>query len=90
MVTFTIDRQEVQGEEGQTILEVAQAAGVEIPTLCYHKLLSPYGACRLCVVEVVAGGRPGLQTSCTYPIEEGLEVLTRSPAVIEARRVVLG
>ncbi len=90
MVTFTIDRQEVQGEEGQTILEVAQAAGVEIPTLCYHKLLSPYGACRLCVVEVVAGGRPGLQTSCTYPIEEGLEVLTRSPAVVEARRVVLG
>jgi heterodisulfide reductase subunit A len=90
MVTFTIDKQEVQGEEGQTILKVAQAAGIEIPTLCYHELLSPYGACRLCVVEVVAGGRPGLQTSCTYPIEEGLEVLTRSPAVIEARRVVLG
>jgi len=90
MVTFTIDKQEVQGEEGQTILEVAQEAKIEIPTLCYHKLLSPYGACRMCVVEVVAGGRPGLQTSCTYPIEEGLEVLTRSPAVIEARRVVLG
>jgi heterodisulfide reductase subunit A len=90
MVTFTIDELEVRGEEGQTILEVAQAAGIEIPTLCYHKLLSPYGACRLCVVEVIAGGRPGLQTSCTYPIEEGLEVLTRSPAVIEVRRVVLG
>jgi heterodisulfide reductase subunit A len=90
MVTFTIDKQEVQGEEGQTILEVAQEAGIEIPTLCYHKLLSPYGACRLCVVEIVAGGRPGLQTSCTYPIGEGLEVLTRSPAVIEARKMVLG
>jgi heterodisulfide reductase subunit A len=90
MVTFTIDKQEVQGEEGQTILEVAQEAKIEIPTLCYHKLLSPYGACRMCVVEVVAGGRPGLQTSCTYPIEEGLEVLTRSPAVVEARRVILG
>ena len=90
MITFTIDGQEVQGKEGQTILEVAQEAGIEIPTLCYHKLLSPYGACRLCVVEVVAGGRPGLQTSCTHPIEEGLQVLTRSPAVIEARKMVLG
>jgi heterodisulfide reductase subunit A len=69
---------------------VARENGIEIPTLCYHPLLEPYGACRLCVVEIVAGGRPGLQTSCTYPIEEGLEVLTRSPSVIEARRVILG
>jgi heterodisulfide reductase subunit A len=90
MVTITIDGQKVQGEEGQTILQVARAAGIEIPTLCYHPLLSPYGACRLCVVEVVANGRLGLQTSCTYPIEEGLEVLSRSPSVVEARRMVLG
>jgi heterodisulfide reductase subunit A len=90
MATLIIDRQEVHAEEGQTILEVARENGIEIPTLCYHPLLEPYGACRLCVVEIVAGGRPGLQTSCTYPIEEGLEVLTRSPSVIEARRVILG
>jgi len=90
MVTITIDGQKVQGEKGETILQVARRAGFEIPTLCYHPLLSPYGACRLCVVEVVANGRLGLQTSCTYPIEEGLEVLSRSPSVVEARRVVLG
>jgi heterodisulfide reductase subunit A len=90
MATLIIDRQELHAEEGQTILEVARENGIEIPTLCYHPLLEPYGACRLCVVEIVAGGRPGLQTSCTYPIEEGLEVLTRSPSVIEARRVILG
>jgi len=90
MVTFTIDGQKVQGEEGQTILEVARENGIEIPTLCYHPLLEPFGACRLCVVEIVAGGRPGLQTACTYPIGEGLEVLTHSPRVIEARKVVLG
>ncbi len=90
MVTFTIDGQEVQGEEGQTILEVAQQVGIEIPTLCYHPLLTPYGGCRLCTVEIVARGRTGLQTACTYPAEEGLEVLTRSPGVVEARKVILG
>jgi len=90
MITLIIDGQELHGEEGQTILEVARENGIEIPTLCYHPLLEPYGACRLCVVEIVAGGRPGLQTACTYPIAEGLEVLTRSPSVVEARRVILG
>jgi len=90
MVTLSIDGQKAQGEEGQTILEVARKAGMEIPTLCHHPLLSPYGACRLCVVEVVANGRLGLQTACTYPIEEGLEILTRSPSVVEARKAVLG
>jgi len=90
MITITINGQEIQAEEGQTVLEVAKANGIEIPTLCYHPLLEPYGGCRLCIVEIVAGGRPGLQTSCTYPAEEGLEVLTRSPSVIEARKMVLG
>jgi heterodisulfide reductase subunit A len=90
MVTLSIDGQRLEGEEGQTILEVARESGIEIPTLCYHPLLEPYGACRLCVVEVVANGRLGLQTACTYPIEEGLEVLTRSSSVVKARKVVLG
>jgi heterodisulfide reductase subunit A len=90
MITLTIDGQKLQGEEGQTILDVAQKAGIEIPTLCHHPVLSPYGACRLCVVEIVANGRLGLQTACTYPIEEGLELLTRSPKVLSARKAVLG
>jgi heterodisulfide reductase subunit A len=90
MVTLIIDGQKVQAEEGQTILEVAQQVGIEIPTLCYHPLLMPYGGCRLCTVEIVAGGSPGLQTACTYPVEEGLEVLTHSSSVIEARKMILG
>ncbi len=90
MVTLIIDGQEIQAEEGQTILEVARQAGIEIPTLCYHPLLEPFGACRLCVVEVIRRGRSRLETSCTHPAWDGLEVKTRSPAVIEARKVVLG
>ncbi len=90
MVTLTIDGQEIQAEEGQTVLEVARQAGIEIPTLCYHPLLEPFGACRLCIVEVIRRGRSRLETSCTYPAWDGLEIKTRSPVVIEARQAVLG
>jgi len=90
MITITIDGQEIQAEEGQTILEVAQANSIEIPTLCHHPLLSLYGACRLCMVEVDQRGRTSLQTSCTYPAADGLVVQTRSPSVLEARKLVLG
>ena len=58
MVNFTINDKILQVEEGRTILEVALEQGIDIPTLCYHKELTPYGACRLCLVEIVAGGRP--------------------------------
>jgi heterodisulfide reductase subunit A len=87
---MTIDRQEIQAEEGQTILEVAKANNIEIPTLCYHPLLEPYGACRLCTVEIEQRGRTSLETSCTYPAVDGLVVQTHSPAVVEARKLVLG
>ena len=90
MATLIIDGKELQAEEGQTILEVARQAGIEIPTLCYHPLLEPYGVCRLCTVEVIRRGRSRLETSCTYPAWDGLEVKTHSPAVIEARRNILG
>ena len=90
MITITIDGQEIQAEEGQTVLEIAKANGIEIPTLCYHPLLSPYGACRLCTVEVAQLGRISLQTACTYPAVDGLTVQTHSPAVLEARKLVLG
>jgi len=90
MATLIIDGQKVQAKEGQTVLEVAREAGIEIPTLCYHPLLEPFGACRLCTVEVIRHGRSRLETSCTYPAWDGLEIKTRSPAVIEARKVILG
>ena len=89
MPTLIIDGQEVHAEEGQTILEVARENGIEIPTLCSHPLLEPYGACRLCTVEVIRRGRSRLETSCTHPAWDGLEVKTRAPAVIEARKTIL-
>lgn len=88
-ITLTMDGVQVEAEEGQTLLEVARRAGVSIPTLCYHPVLEPYGACRLCVVEVSRHGRSQIVTSCTMPAEEGQVVQTASPAVIKARRMVL-
>ena len=90
MAILTIDGQEVQAEEGQTVLEVARLAGIEIPTLCHHPLLEPFGACRLCVVEAIRRGWSRIETSCTYPAWDGLEIKTNSPPVMEARKVVLG
>jgi heterodisulfide reductase subunit A len=90
MNTLTIDGRQIQAEEGQTILEVCRKNNIEIPTLCSHPVLEPYGACRLCTVEVIRRGWPSLQTACTYPAWDGLEVNTHSAAVIEARKVVLG
>lgn len=90
MVTLTIDGQKVQAKEGQTVLEVARLAGIEIPTLCHHPLLEPFGACRLCVVEVIRRGWSRIETSCTYPAWDGLEIKTKSPPVMEARKAILG
>ncbi|NLF00700.1 MAG: 2Fe-2S iron-sulfur cluster binding domain-containing protein, partial [Anaerolineales bacterium] len=90
MATLTINGQQVHAEEGQTVLEVARQAGIEIPTLCYHPLLEPMGACRLCTVEIVQHGRSRLETACTYPAWDGLEVKTHSPAVMEVRKTLLG
>lgn len=89
VITLTIDGKKVQAEEGKTILEVATSAGIEIPTLCYHKALPPYGACRMCIVEIHEKGKSKIEASCTYPAQEGLVVLTCSEKVIKARKVVI-
>ncbi len=80
---------EVPCEEGQTILEVARWYGIDIPTLCYHEGLTPYGACRLCIVEIGSGKSARLVTSCTYPAKEGLEVRTHSKRVLQKRKDIL-
>lgn len=87
MVSITIDGQTVQVEEGQTVLTAARQAGIEIPTLCDHPDLTPHGGCRLCVVEVKGGRNP--LTSCTLPATEGLEVMTNTHELIEARKEIL-
>jgi len=89
MVNMTINGLEVTVEQGMTVLEAARFFGIPIPTLCHMEGLSPYGACRLCVVEIGTAPRSKLVASCTYPVEENLVVRTASERVLRARRVVL-
>jgi len=88
-ITVQIDGREVRAEEGTTILEAAQAAGILIPTLCHHEKLEPYGACRICTVEVETRGRTNLVAACVYPVEKNLVVRTRSPKVDRIRKTLL-
>lgn len=89
MVCLTIDGQSLEAKEGMTLLEAARSLNIHIPTLCSHPLLKPLGACRLCIVEVSNGTSSRMVTSCTYPVEEGSEVKTNSPAVLEARKMLV-
>ena len=89
MINLIINGVNASVEEGATLLEAAQFMGFPIPTLCYMEGLSPYGACRLCVVEIGEGPKAKLVSSCTYPAEEGLNVRTASSRVIRARKMVL-
>jgi NADH dehydrogenase/NADH:ubiquinone oxidoreductase subunit G len=88
-ILLRIDGKEVHAREGMTVLEAARSLGIRVPTLCYHEALTPYGACRLCVVELVSGGRKKLAASCVYPVEEGLEVITDSPEIQKARKATM-
>ena len=88
MLNFTINDKQLQVEEGKTVLEVAQEQGIKIPTLCYHKELTPYGACRLCLVEIVDGGREGLEAACVYKVADGLKVKTDTERVKRVRKIV--
>lgn len=88
MIQLTIDGKSVQTPEGRSLLEACRENNIHIPTLCYHPALQPYGACRLCMVEIQQGNRPSrLVASCTYPCEDGLQVQTSSPAVLKSRRI---
>lgn len=87
MVNLTINGKQIQAEQGTTILEAARAAGIYIPTLCYHPELRPEGACRLCMVE--ASGARSLVASCVYPVSEGMVVKTNTANVREARKTVI-
>jgi bidirectional [NiFe] hydrogenase diaphorase subunit len=89
MITVTINGLDVRVEEGSTILEAARFLGFPIPTLCHNDGLSPYGACRLCVVEIGEEPKSKLVSSCTYPVEEGLHIRTASERVVRARKMVI-
>ena len=91
MVKFMLNGAEVEADENSTLLEAIKFYGIKIPTLCYHEGLSPYGSCRLCVVEVSweKDGRSRLVTSCTYPVREGIWVRTHSTRVMKARKMLI-
>ncbi len=76
MVSLTIDGKTIQVPEGTTVLKAAEMAGVEIPTLCHHPKLVPYGGCRLCLVEVE--GARVLQPSCTLPVNNNMVIRTNT------------
>lgn len=87
MVTVKIDGIEVQVEQNSTILEAAEKAGVYIPVLCHHKVLNPFGACRICLVEVK--GSPKLMTACTTPVTDKMEVITQSDRLNRLRKTAI-
>jgi len=89
MISFRMNGLEVKVEEGSTLLDAAKFYGLEIPTLCHHEGLTPFGGCRLCVVEIGEGLRTKLVSACTYPAEEGLVVRTDSKRVWASRRMMI-
>jgi len=89
VITLKINGLDVTLEKGTTLLEAARFLGFPVPTLCHMEGLSPYGACRLCVMEVGTGEKARLVTSCSYPIQEGLVVRTASARVVRARKMIL-
>ena len=85
--TLTIDDKEISAEEGATILQVAEEAGIKIPTLCHLDGVYDIGACRLCLVELV--GTPKLLPACTTKVAEGMNIKTDSERLRKYRRMTL-
>ena len=89
MPKLLMDGQEVEVQEGATLLDAARECGIEIPTFCYHKAVPSAGACRICVVEVTAGNRTRLAPACAYPAADGIEVKTDTERVKKSRKMTL-
>ena len=83
LVNITINGRQVHAKSGQTVLEAATAAGIDIPALCHHPALPPEGACRVCLVEIEK--QRTLQPACTFPVADGLVIHTESEKVVAAR-----
>ena len=87
MVNLKINNIPVSVPEGTTLLEAAKTAGIKIPTLCYMKGINEIGACRVCVCEVK--GARSFVAACVYPVNEGMEAFTDTPAIREARKTTI-
>ena len=88
-ILLQIDEKDVKASEGMTVLEAAQTVEISIPTLCHHEKLDPYGACRICTVEVETGGRTSLVAACIFPVAQDLVVRTRSEKIDQTRKTLL-
>ncbi len=86
---LNIDGKEVKANDGMTVLEAAQSAGISIPKLCHYEKLIPFGGCRLCIVEIESGGWSRLVVSCVYQAEANLKVKTRSEKIDRIRKTIL-
>ena len=87
MVNLKINNVPVSVPEGTTVLEAAKSVGIKIPTLCYMKSINEIGACRVCVCEVK--GARSFVAACVYPVNEGMEAFTDTPAVRESRKTTI-
>ncbi|MCK5029028.1 MAG: formate dehydrogenase subunit alpha [Bacteroidales bacterium] len=87
MVNITIDGKKIQTQEGANLLQVAHVNGIKIPSLCYHRKLSPTGACRLCVAKIK--GTKGLVMSCTVSVKEGMKIIAFDEELEETRKHTL-
>ncbi len=89
IVTINVEGKPVQVEKGTPIIEVLRRLDIFIPTLCYHEALGGYGACRLCMVEIVSNKQSRLVTSCNYGADEGMDVFPNSRKSVEIRKRIL-
>ena len=89
LIKIKINDSNIEIQEGATILEAAKSLGIEIPTLCYHESLGPYGSCRVCMVEIITPKGSKLTTACTYSVWDGLVVKTDSESVKKARKFIV-
>ena len=86
-ITINIDNRPVQVHQGMTILQAAERYDIYIPTLCAHKDLTPFGGCRMCIVEVE--GMRGFPTACTTPAEDGMVIRTQTAQIQSVRKEIL-
>ena len=89
IVKYTVMGRGHEAERDANLLVELRKNGYEVPTLCHHAAFSPYGACRLCLVEVQKGKKRKLTTSCNYPVRDGIEVFLDTEKVIKNRKMVL-
>ena len=93
MPSLTVNRKEINVPEGISLLEAVRKAGEYLPTLCHMEGLPPYGACRLCLVELINNENrdqePQVVAACAYPVENGQEIATNGPLALGVRRMML-